>query len=136
MLPAVMRALGLAHAGRRERHVDRAEELAARRQAIEAAIESLEKLKAERRFSQDIVQPILTRLRDRIKYVGNRSEQGDGNKKLVALHDEIERFIITAERDRINDLYRRGKLKDEARRRIERDLDLRDAHVTNLQAEE
>jgi|CZKO01.1.fsa_nt_gi CPA1 family monovalent cation:H+ antiporter len=136
MLPAVMRALGLAHAGRRERHVDRAEELAARRQAIEAAIESLEKLKAERRFSQDIVQPILTRLRDRIKYVGNRSEQGDGNKKLVALHDEIERFVITAERDRINDLYRRGKLKDEARRRIERDLDLRDAHVTNLQAEE
>src|SRR5450631_3584880 len=136
MLPFVMRALGLAHAGRRERHVDRAEELAARRQAIEAAIESLDKLKAERRFSQDIVQPILTRLRDRIKYVGNRSEQGDGHKKLVALHDEIERFIITAERDRINDLYRRGKLKDEARRRIERDLDLRDAHVTNLQAED
>ena len=58
------------------------------------------------------------------------------NRKFVALHDEIERLVISAERDRINDLYRRGKLKDEARRRIERDLDLRDAHVTNLQWEE
>src|SRR5208282_1444330 len=34
LLPAVIRALGLANAGRRERHADRVEESAARRQAI------------------------------------------------------------------------------------------------------
>jgi monovalent cation/hydrogen antiporter len=37
MLPAVIRALGLANAGRRERHDERIEEFGARRQAIEAA---------------------------------------------------------------------------------------------------
>jgi hypothetical protein len=36
----------------------------------------------------------------------------------------------------INDLYRRGELKDEARRRIERELDLRDAHLTSVRAED
>ena len=44
MLPSVIRALGLAHAGRRERHTDRAEEYEARRQAIEAATERLDQL--------------------------------------------------------------------------------------------
>jgi CPA1 family monovalent cation:H+ antiporter len=136
MLPGVMRALGLANAGRRERHADRAEELAARRQAIEAAIERLNQLKAARKLPEDIVQPVVARQRERLRHVGNRSEDGDGNKTLVALHDEMEWLIINAERDRINDLYRRGQLKDEARRRIERDLDLREAHIANLQAEE
>jgi hypothetical protein len=36
----------------------------------------------------------------------------------------------------INDLFRSGKLKDEARREIERELDLREAHLINQQAEE
>jgi CPA1 family monovalent cation:H+ antiporter len=50
--------------------------------------------------------------------------------------DEIEYLLIAAERDLINDLYRRGELKDEARRRIERELDLRDAHLTSVRAED
>ena len=36
----------------------------------------------------------------------------------------------------INDLFRSGKLKDEARRGIERELVLREAHLINQQAEE
>jgi monovalent cation/hydrogen antiporter len=36
----------------------------------------------------------------------------------------------------VNDLYRDGKLKDEARRRIERELDLREAGLENLRAAE
>ena len=44
--------------------------------------------------------------------------------------------MIAAERQQINELYRRGKLKDEARRRIERELDLREAQLTNVRAEE
>jgi len=39
--------------------------------------------------------------------------------------------LIDAERTRINDLFRSGKLKDEARRRIERELDLREAELPN-----
>ena len=38
-------------------------------------------------------------------------------KELIGRRDEIEFLLIAAERDLINDLYRRGRLKDEARRR-------------------
>ena len=44
--------------------------------------------------------------------------------------------LIDAERERVNRLYREGTLKDEARRRIERELDLRDASLANHQHEE
>ena len=134
MLPTVIRWLGLAHAGRRERHADKEEEFAARRHAIEAAIERLDQLASERQLSDDIVRPLRTHYRDRLK---NVEHQGDGGRsKLEELSDEIEFQLIEAERLAINDRYRRGQLKDEARRRVERELDLRDARLTNLRAEE
>ena len=136
MLPAVIRALGLANAGRREHHSDRVEEFAARRQAIEAAIQTLDELVAQRELSEDIVRPLRTHHRDRLRQVELRGDGEDGHKRLTELHDEIEFLLIDAERQKINDLYRRGKLKDEARRRIERELDLRDAQLTNVRAEE
>ena len=43
----------------------------------------------------------------------------------------MELVLIAAERTRINELFRLGKLKDDARRRIERELDLREAHLFN-----
>ena len=45
-------------------------------------------------------------------------------------------LLLDAERQRINELYRRGDLKDESRRRLERELDLRDAHLANHQHED
>ena len=51
-------------------------------------------------------------------------------------HDEIERLLLETERQRINELYRQGKLRDETRRRLERELDLRDAHLANHDHEE
>src|SRR5450631_3686899 len=136
MLPAVIRALGLANAGRRERHTDRVEEFAARRQAIEAAIQRLDELVAQRELTEDFVRSLRTRHRDRLTHVEHRGDVADGHEPLIELHDEIEFLLIAAERQQINELYRRGKLKDEARRRIERELDLRDAQLTNLRAEE
>ena len=50
-------------------------------------------------------------------------------KKHGELHDEVERLLIATERQRINDLFRSGKLNDEARRRIERELDFREANL-------
>ena len=52
------------------------------------------------------------------------------------LLDDIERQIIEQERDFINELYVRGELKDEARRRIERGLDLREAEIASLRDDE
>jgi Na+/H+ antiporter len=136
MLPAVIRALGLAHAGRRERHADRAEEHQARRQAIEAAIERLDQLTRDRQLSEDSVKPLRAHQHERLRHIENRSDGDDRHRKLTELHDEIELALIAAERQRINDLFRSGKLKDEARRRIERELDLREAHLANQRAEE
>jgi monovalent cation/hydrogen antiporter len=136
MLPVVIRALGLANAGRRERHADRVEEFAARRQAVETAIKRLDELAAQRKLAANFVEPLRARQRDRLKHIEDRSVGDDGHQRLTELNDEIEFLLIEAERQQINDLYRGGKLKDEARRRIERELDLHEAQLTNVRAEE
>jgi CPA1 family monovalent cation:H+ antiporter len=136
MLPLVIRALGLAHAGRREHQADRAEEHQARILAIEAAIERLEQLAAERKLSDDVIRPIRAGHRDRLRHTQNRSDGDDRHRRATELHDDIELLLIAAERQRINDLYRRGGLKDEARRRIERELDLREADFANQRSED
>jgi hypothetical protein len=41
---------------------------------------------------------------------------------------EMECLLLAAEREHINELFRGGRLKDDSRRRIERELDLREAH--------
>jgi len=136
LLPFVIRALGLANAGRRERHADRAEEFKARRQAIEAAVERLDQLAAERKLPEEIVAPIRAYQQERITRVAHRSDGDDGHKKLMQFRDDVEIELIATERKLINDLYRSGKLKDEARRRIERELDLREARLASVRAEE
>jgi CPA1 family monovalent cation:H+ antiporter len=136
LLPAVVHWLRLARAGRRERHADRAEEFRARRQAIETALARLDQLAAERELPEDTVRSLRARQHERLKHVERRSDGDGDHKKLMQSADEIEYLLIAAERDLINDLYRRGELKDEARRRIERELDLRDAHLTSVRAED
>ena len=131
LLPAVIRMLGLAHAGRLERRADSVDEHKARRQGIEAAIERLDQIASERNLSEDIVRPLRAHHRDRLRHIELRSDGHDGHRKLTELHDEIELLLITAERQHINELYRSGELKDEARRRIERELDLREVDLAN-----
>ena len=135
-LPWVTHALGLAHAGRRERQEERSEEFRARRRAIEAAIKALDRLTAERQAPETVVRPIRVAQTDRLKLVDHRNDGDARHKKLVDLGDEIEFLLIEAERDLVNNLYRAGELKDESRRHIERELDLRDASLTNLRASE
>ncbi len=48
----------------------------------------------------------------------------------------LELALIGAERDLVNTLYRTGELKDEGRRRIERELDLRDILLASLRSSE
>jgi Na+/H+ antiporter len=128
LLPWVIRVLGLQHAGRKEREINRIEEYQARSEAVQAAIEQLEQLAAERNLSTDVIEAVRTQHRDRLVHFENR---GEDHKSHGDLHDEVERLLIAAERTRINDLFRSGKLKDEARRRIERELDLREAHLSS-----
>jgi Na+/H+ antiporter len=131
LLPWIIRALGLANAGRRELHADRIEERRARQRAAEAAIERFDQLAAERDLSEDIVKPLRAAQRARLLHVEMKEDGEESRGELANIHDEIELQLIVAERQLINDLFRDGKLKDEARRRIERELDLREARVAN-----
>src|SRR5262249_31252364 len=106
LLPAVIRVLGLAQAGRLEQLADKAEEYAARHQAIEVVIERLEQLKSERDLSDDIVGALRVRHRERLRRVGWSGCGDEVDGQYGALHDEVELLLIAAEREQINDLFR------------------------------
>ena len=136
MLPAVIRWLGLANADRRERQASRTGEASAARQAFEAAIGQLETVAAERELPEDIVRPLRADYRERLNAVEHRVDVSQHHARLVELADETKLRLIEAERQLINRLYREGKLEDEGRRRIERELDLRVADIAAQRAEE
>lgn len=132
LLPTVIRVLGLANAGRAEKQVERAEELVVRRQAIEAAIGRLDALVQERDLSAELVQPLRARYADRLRYVDRKGTEDAAELALTELYEDIEQILLAAERDLINDRYQAGQLRDEPRRRIEKELDLRDAFLANF----
>jgi monovalent cation/hydrogen antiporter len=136
MLPLVMRWLGLAHAGQREHRTEAVEEAHAWRLALEAALARLEELASERSVPDEVVHPLRFYYRDRLRQLEHGHDGDEHHRKLVALSEDIGLEVIKAERDLINDLYRDGKLKDEARRRIERALDLRESDLINQRAED
>jgi len=132
-LPAVIRMLGLAKTGERELRAEKEEELIARERAIEAAVARLNQLTAERDLPDDVVRQLRTKLADRRRHFASTVGQDDSQQYRTAAADEIELALITAERQQVNELYRRGTLKDEPRRRLERELDLREATLANHQ---
>ena len=75
-------------------------------------------------------------MRNRLIDVEHRKDGDEHHRKLAELSDELELALIEAERDLVNALYRDGELKDEGRRRIERELDLREALLANLRGGE
>ena len=136
MLPTVMRWLGLANAGQQEREAERLEEDHARQEAIMAACQRVGTLAAERGIAPEFIAPIRAFHEDRLRQLDRRVAAEDSERQLGALRDDIERLLVETERQRINELYRAGKLKDEPRRRLERELDLREANLANQRGEE
>jgi len=131
-LPGIITWLGLAHAGRRERVRDRAEELKARRAAIQAVLVKLEKLTVEGKLTEDILAPARQLYRERLRHVEHRGDSDEMHTALVRGRDELEQQLIATEREHINAAYRNGELKDDARRRVEREFDLREAHLASI----
>jgi NhaP-type Na+/H+ and K+/H+ antiporter len=135
-LPLVIRWLGLANAGRRERHASRTEEARAWRKAIEAAMERLAQLAKERKLPEELLRSLHARYRDRLSSVDHLTLDDEKHRRGLELSEEICLQLIETERRLINGLYREGLLEDDARRRMERALDLRVAEIDNLQIEE
>lgn len=136
MLPLLIDALGLSNAGRRERDALRVEEYKARQRAIEAALDKLDGLTRNGRVAAELVERIRAGHRDRLRHIRHSSDGDERHKRLTEAHDNIELLLIAAERQEINALFRKGKLNDEERRHIERELDLRETHLLNPHAGE
>jgi len=123
-LPAVVRWLGLADAGRAEHVKEREAELAARRQTAELARRRLEEIAAHRQIADEHLDLIRARYESRLALLPRSHIDGIETAKLRA---DLRMQLISEERELIHRLLRDGKISDEARRRIERDLDLEEA---------
>jgi CPA1 family monovalent cation:H+ antiporter len=135
LLPAVIRGLGLANAGAQEHQAQRAQEHSARQQAVRAALARLEVLAQQRELPVTVLDPLRVRHNERLRHVQHRGDGDESHHQLLEAHDEIEFLLIQAEREQINAIYRSGDLEDEVRRRIERELDLREAHLVNVRGD-
>ncbi len=129
LMPSVIRWLGLAVQGRAERRAEEAEELVTRRQTIEAVMRRIEELASGGDHPEQIVAPLRAHHRERLRQLDYRVGADPQEQELARLSDELERRLIDAERQQLYALMCDGKLKDEARRRIENELDLREAQL-------
>jgi monovalent cation/hydrogen antiporter len=128
-LPLVVRWLGVNEAGGAERLAELESEIAARRGALDVALKSLDAITDDRELSDEVVR--LLRARHE-----TRAEQLPGSldpeaRDISAAGTALTRELIAAERKFIHDLLREGRITDETRRRIERDLDLEEASLAN-----
>jgi len=114
--------------GEEERRHETEAELAGRQAALKRVIDRLEDLVTDRKIPEDVITLLRTRNESRQQILP--SDLGDGLARL-RLSAEIKRDLIDAERDFIYQLLRDGKITDEARRRIEYELDLEEASVAN-----
>jgi Na+/H+ antiporter len=129
-LPPVMRWLGLRKVADVEQAEERSAEIAARRKAIDAVIQRLDRLAEERNLPPSLVESIRTHQLMRLKRAEAEDDDGEEEARtLVGLKDEIVGLLIDAERREIFGQLERGEIIDEARRHIERELDLWEAQL-------
>jgi CPA1 family monovalent cation:H+ antiporter len=128
-LPPVVRWLGVAQAGRDEHVAEHESEIAARREALDAALKSLDAITDDRELSDEVVKLLRARHETRANQL---PDSLDPDKHDVsATGTALTRELISTERKFIHALLRDGKITDETRRRIERDLDLEEASLSN-----
>jgi hypothetical protein len=128
-LPPVVRWLGLAQAGRDEHVAEHESEITARRDALAAALTSLDAITDGREVPDDVVKLLRARHETRANQLPD-SLDPDAHD-VSAAGTDLTRELIAAERKFIHVLLRDGKITDEIRRRIERDLDLEEASLAN-----
>jgi CPA1 family monovalent cation:H+ antiporter len=126
LLPRVVGWLGLAKHAADERQREHKAELAARSGALDVAQNRLEQVAADRQVSAEA----LAILRARHDYrTGRLSEHSADGGDAATVAAELRMEMIAAEREYIYRLLQEGQITDEARRRIERELDLEEASV-------
>jgi CPA1 family monovalent cation:H+ antiporter len=128
-LPPVVRWLGVAETGRAELVAEHESEIAARREALDAALKSLDALTEDRELSDEAIKLLRARHETRVNQLPDSLDLDAHD--VSAAGTGLTRELIAAERKFIHMLLRDGKITDETRRRIERDLDLEEASLAN-----
>jgi CPA1 family monovalent cation:H+ antiporter len=128
MLPWVVRRLGLNRLGSKEHAAEIKAELHARQAALKEVTKRLEKIINENRLPREAIDHLRTRNQSRLQILPTNLTEGLDHMRQTA---KLKGDLIEAERDFIWQLLRDGKITDEARRRIEYELDLEEASVAN-----
>jgi CPA1 family monovalent cation:H+ antiporter len=106
----------------------------ARREALDEALRSLDAIIEKRELSDDVVS--LLRARHEIRASQLPETLDPETHDVSAAGTGLTRELIAAERKFIHMMLRDGKITDETRRHIERDLDLEEAGLANREYRE
>jgi CPA1 family monovalent cation:H+ antiporter len=126
LLPSVVRWLGLARVSEDEHQRERAAELLARCEALRVSRSRLDQLAGEGLIPSEALE--ILRVRHEYRVGRLPREMADGLEP-AAIAGDLRTELITTEREYIYRLLQAGRIIDESRRRIERELDLEEASV-------
>jgi CPA1 family monovalent cation:H+ antiporter len=126
MLPSVVHRLGLGRHAADEREREHKAELAARSDALAVAQDRLQELAAGGGISPEVLAILQARHEYRLGRLPSHSSDGLDAASTAA---DLRAELIAAEREYIYRLLQDGRITDEARRRIERELDLEEASI-------
>ena len=131
-LPFVVRRLGLASTGAAEATQNKRDERAARLEGIDAVLTAVNSctLDDAPAFALESLRRKHTDRRNHLAATADDSTPDDP----VATASEIELHLVDVERAAIARAYAENRLTDEARRRIERELDLEEARIRHALA--
>src|SRR5581483_11855076 len=101
-------------------------ELAARHEAMDVGLRRLEQLARERNLPDEVAALLKARQHVRRQQYPRSM---DDSTELRALGAELRMELIATEREFLYEQLRQGKITDESRRRIERELDLEEASI-------
>jgi CPA1 family monovalent cation:H+ antiporter len=126
-LPGIVKKLGLSREGSKELAANKAREIKARKAGVEAVLKSLEEIERKAEPGEPL-QEVKRRQADRLRIFG-RAEQRRAEGTVTTDDMEVQIRLIDVERKEIARLYAEDHLDDDARRRIERELDLEDTRL-------
>ena len=129
-LPTVVRMLGLSRTGFEEAQAHKREEHLVRVQGIDAVLAFLQRRGPTRDLPVAWLESFYSERRRTLA-----QERAVGAKEdPVAATASLEREVVSIERQSMDLAYRENRLTDEARRRIERELDLEEARIIHREA--
>jgi CPA1 family monovalent cation:H+ antiporter len=104
------------------------EETLARRKAALAALRRLDDLEEEPWIPHDLAARLRQHYHHVLEHLPESLDPAEFDREHVAAHERLRQEMIDAQRQAIIALRDRGKIADDAMRRIERDLDLEELH--------